>query len=225
VTYLFEGDLVHRDSLGSHQTIQPGDINWMTAGRGIVHSERTSADLRRASSRLNALQIWVALPLAREETEPEFHHHPGETLPSFSVEAARIRLLAGSAYGRSSPIHTFSPMFFLDIALPAGSSLPVLREYLERALYVIDGSVECGTERAMAGRMMAFMPDTDVVLRASSNCRIVLFGGAPLDGRRHIWWNFVSSSKDRIEQAKRDWKDGKFARVPGDEAEFVPLPE
>jgi redox-sensitive bicupin YhaK (pirin superfamily) len=225
VTYLLEGDLVHRDSLGSHQVIRPGDINWMTAGRGIVHSERTGPELRRAGSRLNALQIWVALPLANEETEPEFHHHPSETLPSFTVETVRIRVLAGSAYRHASPIHTFSPTFFLDVALPAGSSLPVLQEYAERGLYVLEGTAECGTELAAAGRMLVFTPDAEVVLRARSDCRIVIFGGAPIDGKRFIWWNFVSSSKDRIEQAKRDWKGGKFPKVPGDEVEFVPLPE
>jgi redox-sensitive bicupin YhaK (pirin superfamily) len=225
VTYLFEGAIVHRDSLGSHQAIRTGDINWMTAGRGIVHSERTGPELRSAGSRLNALQIWVALPLAHEETEPEFHHHPGVTLPSFTVDTARIRVLAGSAYGHTSPIHTFTPMFFLDVSLPAGSSLPVLQEYPERAVYVIEGTVECGTELAAPGRMLVFTPEAGVALRASSNCRLVLFGGAPLDGKRHIWWNFVSSSKERLEQAKRDWRDGKFPKVPGDEVEFTPLPE
>ena len=197
----------------------------MTGGRGIVHAERTSPELRRSGSRLNALQIWVALPVAHEETEPEFHHHPSETLPSFTVEAACIRLLAGSAYGHTSPVHTFSPMFFLDVALPAGSSLPLLKEYAERALYVLEGTVECGTEQATAGRMSVFTPDVEVVVRARSDCRIVLFGGAALDGKRHIWWNFVSSSKDRIEQAKRDWKDRNFPRIPGDEVEFVSLPD
>jgi redox-sensitive bicupin YhaK (pirin superfamily) len=225
VTYLFEGAIVHRDSLGSHQEIRPGDINWMTAGRGIVHSERTGPELRRAGSRLNALQIWVALPLAHEETEPEFHHHPAETLPSFTVDTSRIRVLAGSAYGHNSPIHTFSAMFFLDVVLPAGSSLPLLQQHAERALYVVDGAVKCGTEMATAGRMLVFTPADEVVLRPSSDCRIVLFGGAPLDGKRHMWWNFVSSSKERIEQARRDWKARKFPKIPGDEVEFVPLPE
>ena len=225
VTYLFEGAIVHRDSLGSHQVIQPGDINWMTAGRGIVHSERTGPELRRTGSRLNALQIWVALPLAHEETEPEFHHHPGETLPSLSVDTAHIRVLAGSAYGKTSPIHTFSPMFFLDVSLPAGTPLPLPREYPDRAVYVIEGTVDCETEVATPGRILVFTPEAGVALRASSNCRLVLFGGAPLDGKRHIWWNFVSSSKERLEQAKRDWKAGKFPKVPGDEVEFTPLPE
>jgi redox-sensitive bicupin YhaK (pirin superfamily) len=225
VTYLFEGAIVHRDSLGSHQPIRPGDINWMTAGRGIAHSERTGPELRRTGSRLNALQIWVGLPLVQEETEPEFHHHPAETLPTLSMEAARIRVLAGSAYGRTSPVHTFSPMFFLDVALPAGTSLSVLQDYQERALYVLDGSVVCGTESATPGRMLVFAPEAEIVLHANSNSRIVLFGGAPLDGKRYLWWNFVSSSKDRIEQAKHDWKDRKFPKIPGDEVEFTPLPE
>jgi redox-sensitive bicupin YhaK (pirin superfamily) len=225
VTYLFEGAIVHRDSLGSHQPIRPGDINWMTAGRGIAHSERTGPDLRRSGSRLNALQIWVGLPVAHEETEPEFHHHPAETLPTLAVEAARIRVLAGSAYGRTSPVHTFSPMFLLDVALPAGTSLSVPQDYPERALYVLEGAVECGTEIATPGRMLVFTPGAEIVLRASSNARIVLFGGAPLDGKRYLYWNFVSSSKERIEQAKSDWKGGKFPKIPEDDVEFTPLPE
>jgi redox-sensitive bicupin YhaK (pirin superfamily) len=225
VTYLFEGAIEHRDSLGSHQVIRPGDINWMTAGRGIVHSERTGSELRRAGSRLNALQLWVALPLAHEESEPEFHHHSVEALPAVTVADARIRVLAGSSYGKTSPIHTFSPLFFLDVMLPAGSSLPVPKEYSERAAYVIEGTMDCGSERAAAGRMLIFAQHTEITLRANSPCRVVLFGGAPLDGKRHLWWNFVSSSKERIEQAKRDWKERRFPKVPGDEVEFVPLPE
>jgi redox-sensitive bicupin YhaK (pirin superfamily) len=225
VTYLFEGALVHRDSLGSEQIIRPGDINWMTAGRGIAHSERTSDELRRGGSRMNGLQLWVALPPAYEETEPQFHHHPVGTLPDFDVEAAHVRVLAGSAYGQTSPVHTFSPLFFLDVTLPAGSSLPLLKEYEERAVYVIEGALECETERWAPGNMLVFTRDAEVTLRATSHCRFVLFGGAQLDGKRYIWWNFVSSSRDRIEQAKRDWKEGRFARIPGDEVEFVPLPD
>jgi len=225
VTYLFEGALVHRDSLGSQQEIRPGDINWMTAGRGIVHSERTPAELRRAGSCMNGLQLWVGLPVADEETAPEFHHYPGETLPSLQVGSANVRILAGSAYGKSSPVHTFSPLFLLDIRLPAGSSLSVPEEYPERAAYVIDGEMECGDERAAAGSMIVFPRDANIVIHSTSHCRLVLFGGAPLDGDRHLYWNFVSSSKQRLEQARRDWKEGRFPKVPGDEKEFVPIPE
>lgn len=221
VTYLFEGGLIHRDSLGSHQLIRPGDINWMTAGRGIVHSERTGAELRSKGSRMNGLQLWVALPAAHEETEPGFHHHPAETLPALRVEGAQIRVLAGSAYGRTSPVRTFSPLFFADVALPAGSMLPVPQEHPERAAYVIEGTLGYGEERVAAGSMLILGRGAGIAVRASSNCRLVLLGGAPLDGKRHIWWNFVSSSKDRLEQAKRDWIEGRFPEVPGDEAEIV----
>lgn len=225
VTYLFEGEIVHRDSLGSNQPIRPGDINWMTAGRGIVHSERTGGALRRAGSRVNALQLWVALPLAHEETEPEFHHHAADTLPALSDGGARIRVLAGSSHGVTSPVHTFSPLFFVDVTLPAGSSFPIPREYPERAAYVVAGAAAYGTERVEAGRMLVFRQDTEIALRADSDCRLVLLGGNPIDGKRHIWWNFVSSSRERIQQAGRDWKDRRFPKVPGDEVEFVPLPE
>ncbi|HEV2270043.1 MAG TPA: pirin family protein [Steroidobacteraceae bacterium] len=225
VTYLFEGEIVHRDSLGSHQPIRPGDVNWMTAGRGIAHSERTSAELRQTGSRLDGLQLWVALPRSHEETGPEFHHHPGRDLPAFAVAAARVRLLAGSAYGRTSPVRTFSPLFYLDAVLPPDSELPLPDEHEERAAYVVSGTVLCGNERAERGRMLVFTPGASATLRAVNDARVALIGGAPIDGDRHIFWNFVSSSQARIEQAKRDWRAGRFAKVPGDEQEFIPLPE
>ena len=225
VTYLFEGEIVHRDSLGSDQAIRPGDINWMTAGRGIVHSERTSPELRRTGSTVHGLQLWVALPLAHEESDPEFRHHPADTLPAFKQQGAHIRVLAGAAYGRTSPVHTLSALFYVDMAMPAGSELPIPREHAERAAYVVDGVIGCDAERAEEGRMLVFVPGADVRLRAETDSRVVLVGGAPIDGRRQICWNFVSSSKERIEQAKGDWKEGRFEKVPGDEVEFVPLPE
>ena len=225
VTYLFEGEIVHRDSLGSHQPIRPGEVNWMTAGRGIVHSERTSPELRRTGSRAHGLQLWVALPLAQEETEPEFHHHPAQTLPSVEIAGARIRVLAGSAYGETSPVKTFSPLFYADVAVPGGCELSLPSEHEERAAYIVDGAVTCGSERGERGRMLVFAKGAEVVLRASADARIALIGGTPINGERHIWWNFVSSSEARIEQAKRDWKEGRFPKVPGDEAEFIPLPE
>jgi redox-sensitive bicupin YhaK (pirin superfamily) len=227
VTYLFDGEIVHRDSLRSRQPIRPGDVNWMTAGRGIVHSERTARELRRTGSRLHGLQLWVGLPLTHEETEPEFHHHPATTLPSLEIAGARIRVLAGSAFGKRSPIKTFSPLFYADVSLPAGRELPVPSEHEERAAYVVDGTIACGSERAERGRMLVFAPGApgaDLALHAITDARVALLGGAPLDGERHIWWNFVSSSKHRIEQAKEDWKEGRFPKVPGDEAEFIPLP-
>jgi redox-sensitive bicupin YhaK (pirin superfamily) len=225
VTYLFDGEIVHRDSLGSHQPIRPGDVNWMTAGRGIVHSERTSPELRRAGSRLNGLQLWVGLPRACEETEPEFHHHPAATLPVLEIAGAHIRVLAGSAFREASPVKTFSPLFFADVAMPAGCEVPVPSEHEERAAYVVDGAIAYGNEHAERGRMLVFAKGAEIALRATTDARIALLGGASLDGERHLWWNFVSSSQARIEQAKRDWKEGRFARVPGDEAEFIPFPE
>jgi len=225
VTYLFDGEIVHRDSLGSHQPIRPGDINWMTAGCGIVHSERSGREARRAGSHLHGLQLWVALPLAHEETTPEFHHHPAVTLPALHLGGARIRVLAGNAYGKTAPVKTLSPLFYADVALPVGSGLPLPSEHAERAVYVIDGAVRVGEESAEPGRMLVFEKGAEVALHATADARIVLIGGAPIDGERHIWWNFVSSSEARIEQAKRDWKEGRFPKVPGDETESIPLPE
>ncbi|MGB6489803.1 MAG: pirin family protein [Steroidobacteraceae bacterium] len=225
VTYLFEGEIVHRDSLGSHQPIRPGDVNWMTAGRGIAHSERTGAEPRQSGSRLDGLQLWVALPLRHEETDPEFHHHPARDLPAVDIAGTRVRVLAGSAFGETSPVRTLSPLFYADAAIPAGGELPLANEHEERAAYIVSGTVECGNERAERGRMLVFAPGAPVTLRAVSDARVALIGGAPLDGERHIFWNFVSSSRERIEQAKRDWREGRFAKVPGDEQEFIPVPD
>jgi len=225
VTYLFEGEIVHRDSLGSHQPIRPGDVNWMTAGRGIAHSERTGSDLRQSGARLDGLQLWVALPLRHEETDPEFHHHPARDLPAVDIAGTKIRVLAGSAFGETSPVRTFSPLFYVDAAMPAGSRLPLPDQYEERAAYVVSGKVECGEQRAERGRMLLFAPGAPATLRAVSDARVALVGGAAIDGERHIFWNFVSSSQARIEQAKRDWREGRFPKVPGDEQEFIPLPE
>ncbi len=225
VTYLFAGEIVHRDSLGSHQPIRPGDVNWMTAGRGIVHSERTSAQLRQSGSPLDGLQLWVALPRRDEETDPAFHHYPARELPSLVIAGARIRVLAGSAFGERSPVRTLSPLFYVDAAMPAGSELSLPDEHEERAAYVVSGTVECGNQHAERGRMLVFTRGVPASLRAVNDARVALIGGAPIDGERHIFWNFVSSSQARIEQAKRDWREGRFAKVPGDEQEFIPLPD
>lgn len=225
VTWLFEGELVHRDSLGSHQVIRPGELNWMTAGSGIVHSERTPPALRARGSRLHGLQLWVALPKSQEEAEPQFTHHPTTALPVVERAGARIRVLAGRGFGAESPVRTASPLFYFDLAMPAGCELSVPDDHEERAAYVVDGVVRCGEERAEPGRMLVFAEGARATLRAESPAHVVLIGGAPIDGPRHIFWNFVSSSKERIERAKRDWKSGGFAYIPDDADELVPLPE
>jgi redox-sensitive bicupin YhaK (pirin superfamily) len=224
VTYLFEGEIVHRDSLGSLQPIRPGAINWMTAGRGIAHSERTGPELRKTGSRLHGLQLWVALPRAHEESEPDFRHYPSATLPEIEKGGARLRVLAGSAYGAASPVRTLSSLFYVEAAIAAGGTLPLPEEHRERAAYVVEGVIRCGAERIEPSRMVVFAPGPTPPLQAESAARVMLIGGAPLDGERHIWWNFVSSSRERIEQAKRDWKEGRFQPVPG-ETESIPLPE
>ncbi|HKO50760.1 MAG TPA: pirin family protein [Polyangiaceae bacterium] len=225
VTYLFEGEIIHRDSLGSHQAIRPGDINWMTAGRGIVHSERTSVEQRKSGSRLHGLQLWVALPQSHEEMAPSFHHHSSVTLPERDHGGVKLRVLAGAAYGMTSPVETSSPLFYADAEMSADSELSLPDEYEERAVYVLSGALRCGADTAQPGRMLVFSQGQRITLRAEKPSRVVLLGGAPLDGPRFIDWNFVSSSKDRIEQAKRDWREDKFPKVPGDELERIPLPE
>lgn len=224
VTYLFEGEVLHRDSLGSHQVIRPGDINWMTAGRGIVHSERTPPELRQNGTRLHGLQLWVALPTAHEETAPSFHHHPAATLPERDLGGVRLRLLAGSAYDLTSPVEVLSPLFYVEAVMPAGSELRLPDEHEDRAIYVVSGELDCGSAQAVPGRMLVFEKRKPIVMRAKGPTRLVSIGGTPLDGERHIEWNFVSSSKARIEQAKQDWREGRFPKVPGDELEFIPLP-
>ncbi|MGH8620845.1 MAG: pirin family protein, partial [Burkholderiales bacterium] len=224
VTYLFEGEIVHRDSLGSLLPIRPGAINWMTAGRGIVHSERTGPELREAGSRLHGLQLWVALPAEHEESDPDFRHYPAASLPEIERGGARVRVLAGNAYGAASPVQTLSPLLYAEAMIPAGRALPLPDEHRERAAYVVEGAIRCGEQRIEALRMAVFAPGPTPPLGAESAARVMLIGGAPLDGERHIWWNFVSSSRERIEQAKRDWKERRFPAVPG-ETEFIPLPE
>jgi redox-sensitive bicupin YhaK (pirin superfamily) len=225
VTYLFEGEIFHRDSLGSAQAIRPGDINWMTAGRGIVHSERTSPELRASGSRLHGLQLWVALPTSEEEREPSFHHHPGATMPASTRGGVVLRVLAGTAYGMNAPVAILSPLFYVDAAMSAGSELELPNEYEDRAVYVVDGEITCGGEHAGVGRMLVLGRGAGVTVRAGRASRIVLVGGAPLEGERYMDWNFVSSSKERIARAATAWKEGRFPKVPGDDLEFIPLPE
>jgi redox-sensitive bicupin YhaK (pirin superfamily) len=188
----------------------------MTAGRGIVHSERTGPELRKAGSQLHGLQLWVALPQAQEETEPDFRHYPAAGLPEIRQGAARVRVLAGTAYGAASPVRTLSPLLYVEAMVPAGAELPLPEEHPERAAYVVEGAMRCGEALIEPRRMAVFAPGPTPPLRAESAARVALIGGAPLDGERHIWWNFVSSSRERIERAKRDW--GRILRaVPGKE--------
>lgn len=224
VTYLFEGEIMHRDSLGVAQPIHPGDVNWMVAGRGIVHSERTRDSLRRTGARLHGIQSWLALPQAHEETAPDFKHHPAASLPQIERQGCRMHLIAGKAFDSVSPVETPAPMFYYCAELQPGAALPLPEEYQERALYIVSGGLTVADETHEAGTMLVLNQGMQPPIRATAASRIMALGGAPLDGERHLWWNFVSSSKERIEQAKRDWREGRFAPVPG-ETEFIPLPE
>jgi redox-sensitive bicupin YhaK (pirin superfamily) len=226
VTYLFQGGMFHRDSLGSQQRIDPGAINWMTAGRGIVHSERTPPDLRASGSEAHGLQLWVALPRAAEECEPSFRHYPAESLPSVIVDGVAVRVLVGSAFGISSPVAVLSPTIYAEIRLPAGGRLELTDDHEQRGIYVVDGAITTAGVRADRRQLIVFRRGGRPVLRApGGGAHLVLIGGEPLDGPRHIWWNFVSSSKERIEQAKADWKAMRIGTIPGDDREFIPLPE
>ncbi len=225
VTYLLEGEILHRDSLGSAQPIRPGAINWMTAGRGVVHAERTPPGLRAAPARLHGVQLWVALPLAHEEAPPDFHHHPAGSLPVMEEGGVFLRLLAGSAFGVTAPVRTFSPLFLADVALSAGASLPLPTGHADRGAYVIDGALQIGGVRVEAGRLAVLRAGPSPRITAASPSRGLLLGGEPLGEPRHAWWNFVSSSRERIEEAKAAWAAGRFPVVPGDETERAPLPE
>lgn len=224
LTYLYDGEILHRDSLGSVQAIRPGEANWMTSGSGIVHSERTPAELRAEGGKLAGLQAWVALPHEHEETDPAFTHHAAGDLPAIESAGTQTRLIAGTLYGKRSPVRTFSPLFYADARLDAGSRLLLPAEHAERAVYIAQGSLEVGGEVFEPGRLLVFRGRDEIAIGARTAARIMLLGGAPLDGPRHIWWNFVSSSKARIDRAKTEWRAQRFAKVPG-ETEFIPLPE
>ncbi|MEZ4381900.1 MAG: pirin family protein [Nannocystaceae bacterium] len=224
VTYLLAGEIIHRDSLGSHQAIRPGDINWMTAGRGIVHSERSPSG-RREATPLHGIQLWVALPAEHEEVEPEFDHYPRASLPVVEQGGATVRVLAGAAYGATSPVKTLSPLIYADIMLRAGASHRVTQEHRERALFLPQGPIEINGARVEAPSLVILAPGVPATIRAPEATRALLVGGEPLAGERHLWWNFVSSRPERIAAAKADWREGRFPKVPGDEVEFIPLPE
>lgn len=221
VTYLFAGEIQHRDSLGSVQAIRPGEVNWMTAGRGIVHSERTPSSLRAAGSPLAGIQLWVALPREAEEAPPSFSHHA--VLPTADDDGVRLRVVLGKMAGVASPVVTLSPMICVDAALVQDARLAFPADHEERGVYVVEGEIEIEGVPHAAGEMLVFARGGEPVLRGRSASRVLLFGGAPLDGPRHVWWNFVSSSKERIAQAAADWQAGRFPAVPG-ETEFIPLP-
>jgi redox-sensitive bicupin YhaK (pirin superfamily) len=224
VTYLFKGEIVHKDSLGSDVPIRPGDVNWMTAGKGIAHSERTAKDRRKGGEQLHGLQCWVALPKASEEVDPAFAHYDQAKLPLVNGEGKSARIVAGSMFGARSPVETLHDTFFADVALETGASVPLDAGYEERAIYIVSGEIEIAGDKFQEGTLLVFKPGDRITVRAAQPARIVMLGGAAMDGPRYIWWNFVSSRKERIEQAKADWKAGRFEAVPGD-SEFIPLPE
>ncbi|NYT57727.1 pirin family protein [Alcaligenaceae bacterium] len=223
VTYLFEGQMTHRDSLGIEQDILPGALNWMTAGSGISHSERFDG-MREQGGRMDGIQAWVAVPEANEEDAPAFDHYAADDLPQFSDKGVSGRLIAGSAFGINSPAKIHSPLFYADITLQAEACIALPAEHAERAAYIASGFIESDGQQYKAGQMLVFSPGGAPVLKALEDARVMLLGGEPL-GPRHIWWNFVSSRKERIEQAKADWMAGRIALPEHDNSEFIPLPQ
>ena len=242
VTFLFEGEVWHRDSLGTSAAIRPGEVNLMSAGRGIVHSERETSEANlvtggqglahaeahragQAKHRLFGIQAWAALPRSHEEQAPVFAHHGTDELPRIAGEGKRVRLVMGSAYGATSPVDFPHATLFAEAVLAPGAVLPLDPDYDERAVYVASGEIDVAGDRFEAGRLLVFRPGDRISILATAQSRLMLLGGEPMDGPRHIWWNFVSSSKERIAQAKEDWRTKRFALVPGDEKEFIPLPD
>ena len=224
VTYLFSGSLDHKDSLGFQQRIMPGDVNVMRAGRGIVHSERTGADVRQSPSELFGIQSWLALPKGQEESAPDFVHTDKTALPEFEYAGVSARLIMGGLWGKKSPVETLCDTLYVDVQLEAGASFELPLETEERAVYPMGGRVEIGGQIFDSMNLLVFHPGVPAVVKALEPVRLMVLGGAAMDGPRHIWWNFVSSDKDRIEQAKEDWRAGRFDKVAGDD-EFIPLPE
>ena len=224
VTYLFDGRVMHRDSEGNALEITPGAMNLMTAGHGIAHSERSPATARQGSEGMFGIQSWIALPQAHEETAPSFQHFDAARLPVIEDGGVRARVIAGSAFGSTSPVGMLSPWLYAEVVLAAGASAPLDPDQEERAIYVVDGEAEIAGETFEAPRLLIFRPGDRITVRALRRARLMFLGGAALEGPRYIWWNFVSSRKERIEQAKEDWKTGRFAPVPH-ETEFIPLPE
>lgn len=230
VTYLYNGEFQHRDSLGTNQMIYPGEVNWMIAGNGVTHSERTSDDTRKGPSKLFGIQTWVALPEKHEETDAGFEHHAQEALPFLEAEGKQVRLIIGNAYGETAPTKTFTEMFYADAILEAGADLPLPDNHEDRGIYVTQGSIEVAGDDFAAGQMMVFRPGDPITVKAGpAGARLILLGGETLEGPRHIWWNFVASSQEKIEAAKQawadgDWEHGRFQLPPDDKDEFIPLP-
>ena len=230
ITYLYEGGIYHRDSLGNGLEIQPGAVNWMVAGKGITHSERTAPERRKDGETLFGIQTWVALPEEAEDTDPAFEHAPIEKLPFLEGEGKQVRLILGSLYGEKAPVKTFSEMFYADAVLFAGAKLALTKEHEDRGIYVANGEIEIAGETYGEGQMLVFRPGDEITVVASQDSRLVLLGGETLNGPRYIWWNFVATSQDRIDAAKTawaagDWANGRFHLPPDDNSEFIPLPE
>jgi hypothetical protein len=224
VTYLFDGSIMHRDSEGNIQEIQPGAMNLMTAGRGIAHSERTPDVQRRDGQKMLGLQSWIALPKASEEIAPSFQHYAADSLPTVKEAGFTARIIAGSSFGAKSPVTMVSPWFYTEVMAQGGISVPLDPDHEERAIYLVDGEIEIAGQRHEGPQLLIFRPGDRITVKTSKPTRMMFLGGDALEGPRHIWWNFVSSSQERIEQAKQDWKTGRFDHVP-QEHEFIPLPE
>jgi redox-sensitive bicupin YhaK (pirin superfamily) len=225
VTYLFEGSQMHRDTLGSAQEIRPGDVNWMTAGRGIAHSERTGLETRAKGHRLHGIQSWIGLPSKDEEAEPSFQHVASSDLPSSTNNGVTLKIITGHAFDLTSPVRVFSDTFYVDAQLNDGAPLKLTDEHEERAIFVVGGIAVANGEAHDGGTMLVLDRNEEATIIARGATRVMLLGGAALDGPRHLWWNFVASSKERIERAKSDWKSGRFGKIPGDDDEFIPLPQ
>lgn len=224
VTFLWSGAIGHRDSLGSDQVIRPGDVNWMTAGRGIAHSERTPPPERAQGHPLHGMQTWIALPRSHEEVEPAFHHHTADSLPQQHRDGAWLRVIAGRAYGEESPVKVFADTLNVAIDLAADAEIDLDSGHRERSVYILEGQAQLDGVDVPAQHLILPAEGARGRLRAKTPVKAMLMGGEPLDGHRHLWWNFVSSSRERIEQAKHDWESGRFGTIPGDDSEFIPLP-
>ncbi len=223
VTYLFDGEMLHRDSLGFVQVIRAGAVNWMTAGKGIAHSEKVTEEILASGQRLHGIQVWVALPVASEDIEPRFEHYASKDIPAVDLEGAKSRVVIGSAYGLTSPVQTESETLYVELQIDAGASVELPRTE-ELGVFVVDGDIRVDGQVISAGCLAVLENDATVTIEASSRSHVMLCGGATLAGERILWWNFVSSSRERLQQAKADWRDGRFEPVPG-ESDFIPLPD